>query len=275
MANISNPVPRDPSFSSVQLEKICRVIGDTNNGLTGTEIGRVLAQKYIPDINPDATKWIRLFNALAEQQNKQSCGNCVLSVIAAAMEPIRYVGKSDLFEHQREELNAVLAFCGLQLRTDGKFSRASTATTLEEAEGRANRLRAELKRRGVHPDVIHFCQAEWLQSNCFHAVFEATKSIAEKLRNRTGLTTDGARLVDEALSGNSPRIAINSLQTETERSEQAGFGNLVKGVFGTFRNVTAHAPKVTWPIDEADALDLFSVASYVHRRIDKGKLPGS
>jgi len=46
---------------------------------------------------------------------------------------------------------------------------------------------------------------------------------------------------------------------------------LLKGMFGTFRNLTAHAPKITWPIDEADTLDLFSLASYAHRRIDRAR----
>jgi uncharacterized protein (TIGR02391 family) len=58
------------------------------------------------------------------------------------------------------------------------------------------------------------------------------------------------------------------LRTETEQSEQKGFANLVRGMFGTFRNVTAHAPKLRWPIDEQDALDLLSLVSYLHRRID-------
>jgi hypothetical protein len=39
-------------------------------------------------------------------------------------------------------------------------------------------------------------------------------------------------------------------------------------MFGTFRNVTAHAPKITWPINEQDALDLLSLVSYLHRRLD-------
>ena len=39
-------------------------------------------------------------------------------------------------------------------------------------------------------------------------------------------------------------------------------------MFGVFRNVTAHAPKTKRPIKEEDALDLLSLASYLHRRID-------
>lgn len=40
-------------------------------------------------------------------------------------------------------------------------------------------------------------------------------------------------------------------------------------MFGTFRNVTAHAPRVSWVITEEDALDLLTIASLLHRRLDK------
>jgi len=109
-----------------------------------------------------------------------------------------------------------------------------------------------------------------LADNYFHTVFEATKSIAEKIRSKTGLTTDGAPLVDEAFSFKNklPHLALSSLQTESEKSEQKGFANLLKGVFGTFRNTTAHAPKVIWVIEEQDALDILSTISLIHRRLD-------
>ena len=120
----------------------------------------------------------------------------------------------------------------------------------------------------MHPDVLQFCRAELLHENYFHAVFEAAKSVAQKVRDRTGLTGGGADIVDKAFGLSSPLLAINTLRTETEQSEQKGFANLLKGMFGTFRNVTAHAPKVTWPIPEQDALDLLSLVSYMHRRLD-------
>jgi len=36
-----------------------------------------------------------------------------------------------------------------------------------------------------------------------------------------------------------------------ERSEQTGLATLLKGLFGTFRNPTAHAPKVVWATSAA------------------------
>ncbi|WP_306440128.1 TIGR02391 family protein [Pandoraea anhela] len=103
---------------------------------------------------------------------------------------------------------------------------------------------------------------------------EATKSIAAKVRTLSGLDGDGADLVQRAfaLSKEGPPIlAINNLQTETERGEQRGFVNLVVGLFGTVRNPLAHNPKVEWPMSEQDALDILTLASLVHRKLDGAK----
>jgi len=129
-------------------------------------------------------------------------------------------------------------------------------------------LRPALKQRAVEPEVLVFCRAELLQENYFHAVLEATKSVATLLRFRTGLTSDGAGLVQSALGGDDPRLRINAFRTDTDRSEQKGFANLLVGFFGTFHNPTAHAAKIEWPMSEADALDLMSLASYIHRRLN-------
>lgn len=75
-------------------------------------------------------------------------------------------------------------------------------------------------------------------------------------------------MVDSAFKISHPLLAINSLVSETEQSEQKGFGNLLKGVFGMFQNPTAHAPRVRKTYTEQDALDLLTVVSFLHRTID-------
>lgn len=176
-----------------------------------------------------------------------------------------------MFEDRRTAVNAVLVLCGFEYRPDGKFAAVDRATTLSEAEVRAHSLRASLSARGVHPDVIASCRVELVQHNAFHAVLEASKSVGEKLRVRCGLQSDGAQLVDEALGGDSPRLRINAFTSDSDKSEQRGFTNLVKGLFGVFRNPTAHVPRAAWNMRDEDALDLFSLASYVHRRIDNAR----
>lgn len=262
------PIPRIPETA---LESLCQIVGDTNEGLKGREIGALLRSCGIDDPAPGITKRDRLYAALSQKQQVDGCANNVLAFIKQAMSPVRYHRDRDTFERRRGELNRVLAFCGFTLRENGEIARVDVARTLTEAEARATDLRTELLRRSVHPDVLRFCKAELLQDNYFHAVLEATKSVGEKIRQFSGSTEDGSDLVDYAFGLGTtgiPRVAFSALVTASHRSEHTGLMNLMKGLFGTFRNPTAHAPKIEWPILKPDALDILSLASLLHRRLD-------
>lgn len=258
-------------LDEANLQAVCDILGATDSGLTGSEIGRYLRECNCPDPVPQMTKRHRLYAALLEKQNGDRCANNVLAFVTRVMNPVRYVGRRDYFEAERGKLNSVLAFSGLTLGEDGKLRPVTTARTLTEAEAMASALRKALVERKVHGDVLRFCRAELLVDNYFHAVFEATKSVAEKLREKTGLGSDGSQLVDEALGigkAGCPRLAFNSLTTENERNEHSGLMNLIKGLFGAFRNTAAHAPKIHWNVTEQDALDILTTISLVHRRLD-------
>lgn len=116
---------------------------------------------------------------------------------------------------------------------------------------------------------MRYCDSELLQDNYFHAVFEAVKGVADRIREMTGLPEDGAVLIDKAFSVENPFLALNSLTTETEKSEQRGFINLLKGTFGVFRNTTSHVPKIKWPIYEKEAFDFLTLVSLIHKKLDK------
>lgn len=253
------------------LERICDTLADTSTGLTGSEIGRLLMKLNIADPIPQMTKRHRLYEALRQRQERDRCGNLIIAFIQESMDPVRHTGAPGWFDSKREELNRILAFAGYELTERGTVQNCPPAQTLSEAQRRANRLRADLEKRGVHSEVLRACRTELLQENYFHVVLEATKSIAQKLRDRTGLSSDGAELADAALTlgkHGMPLLAFNTLRTESEVSEQNGILNLIKGLFGTFRNPTAHAPKISWNMTEPDALDLLTMASFIHRRLD-------
>jgi len=257
-----------PVLDDNTLQAVCDVVADTGSGLTGSEMGRILSQQNISDPEPIITKRHRLFAALSSKQNSDRCANNVLAFIQAVMDPVRYVGNPLVFEQRRVELNTILVLRGYEIKENGKINSVDQVHTLTEAQRKARNLHLKLSERKVHAEILRFCQAELVADNYFHAVFEATKSVADRIREMTGLTCDGAKLIDKALSIKTPLLAINTLRTETEQMEQTGFGMLLKGIFGTFRNVTAHAPKIKWQISEDDALDLLTMVSFVHRKLD-------
>jgi len=255
-------------FSAQNLEAACKILADTTLGLTGSEIGYLLQDCRVEDTSPAMTKWKRLFNALAEAQNTHKLGNHLIMFINRALNPVNYASDKEKFDWRRNKLNVVLAFTGFGINENGKVIRTPVETTIKGARSRANALRIALEDRGAHSEILKYCRAELLDENYFHAVLEAIKGVAERTRKLSGLTTDGAELINTAFSVKAPIIAINPLKTETEISEQKGFGNILVGLFGAVRNPTAHAPKITWPMTEQDALDILSLVSFVHRKLD-------
>lgn len=259
-------------FSQDQLEAIAGALGDTSDGLTNPEIALLIPSAKMVDPG-QMTKRHRIYNAFVESQNSRQNRTHVLQFIRLAMSPARYSREPHRFEPMRAGLNQALAFAGLVVNEAGALTSAERVTTLPEAQRRARDLRADLEGRGVHPDVLAFCRAELLADNYFHAVQEAVKSVADKMRRKTGLTDDGAPLVDRALSGDPPMLAINPRQTVSEKSEQSGFANLVRGTFGMFRNPTAHEARIHWAMTKEDAEDLLTIVSLIHRRLDASHMP--
>ena len=81
---------REP-FRSGDLEAVCKILVDTDAGLTGGEIAYTLTQINIVDTDSTMTKWKRLYNALVEDQSKRQSGTMVISFITKALQPTRYI----------------------------------------------------------------------------------------------------------------------------------------------------------------------------------------
>lgn len=258
-------------FTDNELMEISKILGDTLAGFTGSEIGVLLTSCGLPDPGP-ITKRDRMFLGLRDGQQRDGSGTSVAKLIERAMDPVRYRGKSGLFDDRRHDLNIILAFAGMRIREDGKLGPVPAAATLSEAERRASKLRIELGRRGIAGDVLRFCRPELVEGNYFHAVFEATKSVAQKIRDRTGLTLDGHALVEEALgikNNRTPMLAWSTLSTENHKSEHRGVALMIAGTFSYFRNLPAHVPKIGFrPVTEDEALELLTIVSFLHRRLD-------
>lgn len=251
------------------LQNLCSVVADTNDGITGSQIGKYLSMVNINDPFPDITKRDRLFEALKVKQKQDNCSNNIFYFLIKVMSPVNYVKNPDLFENRRRGINSVLLFAGYELNQNGEFKLVDSVKNLTDAQSRANILMSELQNRKVHHEVLKYCKPELLQENYFHAVLESVKGIASRIREMTSISSDGADLIEEALRISDPYIIINSLKTDTEKSEQSGFSNLLKGIFGMFRNVTAHAAKIEWPILDEEAFDLLTLVSLVHKKLDK------
>lgn len=255
---------KEPAFDAAIVEALARVLGEAGSG---SDINRILKNRGIDDRSGESTKWKRLYWVFSHLQRRDGCANGILGFIVAFLAPARFAGRSSEFESHRTELNAVLVLAGFQFGADGTFQRVKRAATLNEAEARVRTIRAKFQGRAIHPEVVKYCRAELMQDNYFHAVFEAVKGLAQRVRELSGATEDGAALVDRVFSVDRPMLAFNSLRTETERSEHRGFAALLKGTFAAVRNPLAHEPKILWQGEE-DAADWLSLISLLHRKLD-------
>ena len=260
-----------PPFDESTVIGIANALGDTHVGLTGAEIGRILGRLGIADPGEAMNKRHRLAHALIDRQRQDGASNAVIRFVSEAMALGNHLGRRDRFEELRGIVDPALSLAGFRILDTGKIGRVRPATTFDEVAALTNRLLAESRRRGVHEEVLRFCRQELLRESTFHAVSEAVKGICDRLRTMTGLTSDGTALVNEcfATSGGRPLVRVNAWETKSEDSEHKGIADLIRGVIGTFRNPIAHTPRLAWPVSEADALELFSMLSYVHRRLDR------
>jgi uncharacterized protein (TIGR02391 family) len=83
-------------------------------------------------------------------------------------------------------------------------------------------------------------QSTYNSNNYSHAILDAMHYLSNVLRDKSGVDGDGASLVGQALGGNSPRLRINKLQTETEQNEQRGIESILRGLYQAVRNPRSH-----------------------------------
>lgn len=263
-------IKRRTPFPVNIIEMISNILGETNKGLKGPEIRRFLLQSNIEDVDPTNTKRIRLFNAFANEQNKNQCSNRILIFIQTALSPSRFVNDQQEFERFRNEVNQQLAFVGYELLENGKYRIIDKAYTISDVKIKVDNLKQELEQRKSHKEIFKYCKEELLQNNYFHAVLEANKGLFQRIRDLSGIDEDGNKLIEHVFSKN-PIITINDFKSSSEKNEHNGFCNLLKGLCSMFRNPTAHEPKIDWEVSEQDALEILGIISYCHRRLDNAK----
>lgn len=253
------------NLNSNQIENISKLLGDL---LTGSEISKIFRDISVTDNSGESTKWRRLDYVFKFIQNRDKSINTILRFIKEALSPVSYINNQSVFESTRTELNKILMFSGLEYCVDGNFKKVASATTITEVQRRTNDLRDKLRKRGVHHRVLKYCNEELLKENYFHSVLEATKSLCEFIREQTRLTEDGTALIDKAFSIKDPYLALNALQTDSEKNQQVGLAMMLKGINSMARNVTAHTPKIKWIIEESEAIDILMTISFLHKNLD-------
>ena len=80
-------------------------------------------------------------------------------------------------------------------------------------------------------------------------------------------------LFDAAFGGSAPMLLVNEGHDDSDRSEQPGFLNLLKGIHGTYRNPLAHTARVRRTVTDVELLEALTTISMIHRRLDGATAP--
>ncbi|NLT21200.1 MAG: TIGR02391 family protein [Syntrophomonadaceae bacterium] len=275
-------------LNAQQIKAICNVLADTNRGLTKTELKRLLDQCYIAAVDDGSinngytyriglNKRDWLYNCMINEVNKHHSFEKIYSFIEKALNPVSYTSESnrDKYNFLLEETNKALLLAGLFISKEGRLNEVTQAKTLDEVDRRVNNLRRQLRIRAIHHEVEKYCIKDYLRKDYYDAVFEASKGLAERVREITCLTSDGSALFQKAFAKNDPYIFFNNLKTDSEINEFIGLKELLESIFHLVRNPAAHTPKVNWKMDEIKALDILTVISFAHKYLDECyKMPG-
>ncbi len=252
----------DRPIAGITLEEIARVIGDT---YTGSQLPRFLLDSGIPVeyLIPEVvgSKWAYILELLERLHHGGSAARRTLR---------EFVGQwmsNRLHTGPRQEVQVrILA----DLARQGWFVHEGRLVVGEPQIAEippAPPVGREARIAALHPAVRQVAKRYLDSGHPEVAIFEAFKAINKRVKEITGLDSDGSDLMAKALRDEDPPIQLTPLSTATERDIQAGFRFLFMGAVKGIRNPDAHELFV--PLDEEEALEKLAFASMLMRRLDE------
>lgn len=265
-----NPIMKD--INKQDIEAISRILGEE---LTGSAITTMFNELGLHDYDVERgftnTKWRRIDESVFELCSKVKSSWPLFNVIEYVAVPSRYIQNPIAWESLKTSINQVLIFKGFELADNGKVRKVKPATTFSDAQNRLKTLNEEIKSLNLHSEVTKFCTLELIQKDYFHAVFEATKGLFNRIRSMSELTYDGGALIDKAFNPKLPLIMIqgNMLSTQDEKNQYYGLVNSIKTCLYLYRNHQAHVPRLFDELSLNDSLRALMVLSLAHELLDK------
>ena len=272
----------DRILTQLQVQSLSKVFGDTSRGFTKTELTNLLCICNIP-LEDDGSKrdyysctrglskkdW--LYNCFVAEYNRSREFSKIFLFIETALNPIAFTqtDNREKYSYLFEEINKILMLSGLYINKSGKLEEVTKAKTLDEADRRVNELSQKLYQRSIHSEVTKYCKKDYLRRDYYDVVFEASKGLFQRIRDMSGETLDGSRLIQKVFNIKEPVLLFNGLSDESERNEYNGFRELLESITHLVRNPVAHTPKINWKSNEIFTLDVLTLISFAHKYLDE------
>ncbi len=111
-------------------------------------------------------------------------------------------------------------------------------------------------------------QSSYEKESFTGAIMDSIYFLSDLIRDKSGLDLDGVALIGQAFGGNSPRLKLGNLETESGRNIQSGIEQLLRGLYQAVRNPRSH-DKYNDKREDADAIIVF--VDYLARVIDQSR----
>lgn len=266
-------------IEDAKLEALANKLG-TLPELTHTNIDKYLVECSIQDIStksksvglgyiPGDSKSKRIYKCFINEVHRTNNNLKIVSFIERALDPSRFAD-SKRYDDILNDINSVLLFMGCEINKSGKVKIVKKATTIDEVQERINALENEAKKRNVHLEVLKYCKREYLDKDYFHAQFEASKGLFQRIRDLTNQNVDGTKLINGVFSTDEPMLILPNLKlTErTDKDEFLGYKHLFEYVVNAVRNPEGHTPRILASEELGECLDNFVIISRCHRFLD-------
>ena len=92
----------------------------------------------------------------------------------------------------------------------------------------------------VSKDICSVIKNKYDNKSYSDAILESIKYLTNLIRKKSKIDTDGASLVGQAFGGQSPKIKINKMETTSEKDEQKGYEQILRGIYCGIRNPRVH-----------------------------------
>ncbi len=113
-------------------------------------------------------------------------------------------------------------------------------------------------------------QKSYDQRNYSAAIKDSIYFLSDLIREKSGLEGDGVSLIGRVFGGKNPKLKINRLRTDSEKDEQKGIEQILRGIYQGIRNPRSHGKWIDSE-ENADAIIIF--IDYLLKTIDKSKSP--
>ncbi len=122
----------------------------------------------------------------------------------------------------------------------------------------------------LHPKISKVSLKAFDEGDYRTAIMNAFTCVFDRIREKADRKEDGHDLINRVFSLTTPLLKLNGLESKSEKNEQAGLIDMLKGSYSALRSPRAHSLKSKLK-DKNEAIECLALASLLMRWVERSK----